>query len=147
MTKSDPDGELTRSERLDALIRLYTIELERQKQVESIQWRINFSVWTFIVLAAHALKQAGVQNHFWLLLGGATLAFLHYVAIVKNVRSVRASAQIGRHYRQLANALLGEQRLPALTDDVSTGFHSPQWWVAAIFGTTLLLIAVALAYF
>lgn len=137
--------ELTLSERLDAFIRLYTQELERQKQVESIQWRINFSVWTFIILATHALTEANIHHRVGFVAGGAALALLHFVAIVKNVRSVRTTAQLARDYRDCADAMLrSPEQKPSIKDDVSGWFNHPRWWVVAIFGTTLFLVAVSL---
>lgn len=136
---------MTDAERVDACIRLYTQELERQKQIESIQWRINFSVWTFIILATHALTEAQIKRHGWFVAGGIFLALLHFIAILKNIRSVRATAQMWRHYRKSVDALLGDSnQMPDIKDDVSTWFRHPRWWVAAIFGTTLILLTVAL---
>lgn len=96
------------SDRLQAALNLYNQARARFRELETIEWRVNFSAWGLVIASAYALLRADVLGgqHFG---DRAALAWLapvvHFAAMVKLHLSSHGWRLAADRYRDIAKSL------------------------------------------
>jgi hypothetical protein len=130
-TKPSPE------KKADSLIALFQGCFERRKELETIQWKVNFSAWTSIGLAGWAIhsKPEHLGRWGWVFL----LSVPVHAYVTRRFRvCIRNAVNLGLKWVDDLGTLIDHQHhIPH-----NTGGWS--WYIVAIAPTAMLAIAAAL---
>jgi|SRR5215468_1013494 len=102
--------------RLAALLDLAKQHMERCRQLEEIEWRINFSVWALLGGIAylwgngHVKSPAWIQSRWALIVFPLSVMFIHGWATVWFWFRHRSEARLRDGYRRDISTLLGTKK-------------------------------------
>ena len=92
-------SDLESVKKVEALIALFQGALDRRQQLEAVEWKMNFSLWTALAVAAWALHTT--PEH----LGFSSLSFclviaLHFLTVYRFAVSAQRSVALAIAYVQ-----------------------------------------------
>lgn len=128
--------ELRPKEKADVLRALCEGAFKRRNELEGLEWKMNFSLWTGVVLAVWALYSNEVHLDCYSLLF-FLVAGLHAYAVYMFNASEQKAVDFAMIYLGELEKLLGLE----WSKPKSTVLW--QWWVVEV-GPTILLAAVAI---
>lgn len=101
------EGSPTPGEKLEALVELCGQARNRFREIESVEWRVNFTVWGFLAAAAYAVMFAErpIQVRAWSLWLVA-VPLLHFWAVFLLNQSGYFWRQWAAYFRDKAKAAL-----------------------------------------
>ena len=119
----------------DALIALFQGCFNRRKEIEAIQWKMNFSLWTLIVVSGWALhtRSEHLGRVSWMFL---LVVVLHWFATHKFETSIKNAVNLALGYVLDLETLIGHKHS-----------HRPlsRWpWHIVEVGPTILLSLAAI---
>lgn len=111
------DEETARS--LEAVARLHSLSVERFYERRQLEWRVSFTLWAGLVLAANALSDAGLEgsSRWWVVGGLVLIAAAHglweWLGIRPAARSDRAEGySLALLQRKMLGLPPGEKMTP-----------------------------------
>jgi len=122
----------------DALIALFQGCFNRRKEIEAVQWKMNLSLWTSIIVGGWALHTRPKPERlgYWsltLLL----VVFVHLFATIKFETSIRNAVKLALAYVNDLEALIGHRH-------VTKPAKLYPWYVLQVAPTLLLTVAATI---
>lgn len=137
-------------EKADALRALCEGSFKRRNELEALEWKMNFSLWTGIVLAAWALHNKPEHLGAWSLSFGLVI-LLHFYIVRKFNVSEQQAVSFAMVYLGELEKLIGFEQKPS--DGEQAGVQQQPsktkrtkllpWYVVEV-GPTVLLVAAAI---
>jgi len=136
MTPSPKPESLELKERAETLRALCEGSFKRRGELEAIEWKINFSLWTALVLAAWALHNKPEHLRGWSVLLFGLLVAVHFYIVHRFNTQEQQAVDFALSYLTELEKLMGFQRKPTRRTKL-------WWWYVVEVGPTIFLAAVA----
>lgn len=137
--------------RISGLLEMASQHMKRFRELEEIEWRINFSIWAllgglaYLWVTGHMIVPAWLKSPCVFLLAPILAMLLHGAASFMLHKQEQTEANFRNHYRDQAEELLGKSITKDKFRDV-WGLRGRYWlWIGwELFVTLILSEAVLL---
>ena len=134
-------GTLEDKEKAEALRSLIEGAFKRRNELEALEWKMNFSLWTGIVLAGWALHNKPETQHLrWWALSFLLVFPIQGYFVYRFARSEQRAVDFALEYLSQLETLIGLAKKPSKAPRTKL----IEWYLLEI-GPTLLLAVAAIA--